>query len=253
MTAAYPNRAALVASATCHLGLYELSARLWGPSRARAISILQHWGRRACAWLRLDVRMHGQPAPAPCLYLANHRSYLDIPLLAGLLRTTFLSRADIGTWPVVGPAARAAGVVFVARDDPYGRAGAARALLRRAGSDSVVVFPEGTTHGGRLPGPFHAGLFRLLHRIDCPIVPVTIRYSDRRAYWIDDISLAEHVRTRVLRGPRLTAEVHIGAGLAADAHGDPESLAAAAYDAICAPIDACGEMAAEPRRTAGWG
>ena len=30
-----------------------------------------------------------------------------IPVLAGVMRTTFLSRADIAEWPLVGPVARA--------------------------------------------------------------------------------------------------------------------------------------------------
>ncbi len=242
------STAALFSSALCHLGFYEASARLWGPSRRRAVRVLQHWGRRACAWLRVDVRVHGRPFAEPCVYMCNHRSYLDVPLLAGVLGATFMSRADVASWPVVGAAARAAGVVFVERGDLHRRARAARAVARRTDAVSVVVFPEGTTCGERLPAAFHPGLFRLLHRPgSVHVVPVTIRYSDRRAYWVDECTLRQHVRTRVLHGPRLKADVHIGAALAAGAYADPTAFVNAVYAAVSRPIEECGELvSAEP-------
>ncbi len=233
--------AVLVATAARDLWRYQLSARLCGPSPARAVGILQRWSRRAFTWLRLDVEVCGRPADEPCVYVANHRSYLDIPLLSGVLGASFMSRSDVAEWPIVGAAAKAVGTVFVDRGDLQGRARAARALVRRVRSASVVVFPEGTTTDARLPGPFHPGLFRLLHRMPTRVVPVTIRYGHRRAYWTDDVALATHLRARVLAAPRLAVTVHVGDALGAEA--DAESLAAAAYRAVCRPIEEFGELA----------
>lgn len=234
--------AAVVLTAVWELSRYRLHARLRGPCEARARGILQRWSRRACHWLGLEVRLHGTPAAGPCVYVANHRSYLDIPLLSAALGSTFVSRADVATWPVVGRAARAVGVVFVERDDPRSRMRAARAVARGARSAGVVVFPEGTTTGARLPAPFHTGLFRLLHRVGSPVVPVTIRYGDRRAYWTEDITLARHLRTRVLAGGPLAAALHVGEALDPRAHADGASLELAARAAVCAPIERQGEL-----------
>jgi 1-acyl-sn-glycerol-3-phosphate acyltransferase len=234
---------ALGASALYELWRYQAAARLRGPSEARAQAILQRWSRRACRWLGLDVRVYGISAPVRQVYVANHRSYLDIPLLSAVLGTTFVSRADVASWPVVGPAARCVGVVFVERDDPRSRIRAARALHRGVRNASITVFPEGTTTGARLPGAFHPGLFRLLHRLGCPVVPVTIRYGDRRAYWIEDVTLARHLRTRVLAGGRLTAAVHVGEPLDPRVHRDAAELISAAHAAVCAPIEQLGELA----------
>jgi len=202
---------------------------------------MQRWSARACGWLRLDVQLHGVPSPATCVYVANHRSYLDVPVLSSVLGASFMSRADVAGWPVVGAVARDIGAVFVNRDDAHGRARAALALVRRLETASVVVFPEGTTGGARLPGPFHPGLFRLLHRTDARVVPVTIRYSDRRAYWTDDVSMSDHLRTRVFGVSRLAAAVHVGEGFGAREHADAASLAGAVYRAVCRPIDELGE------------
>jgi 1-acyl-sn-glycerol-3-phosphate acyltransferase len=230
-------------SAVYHLGRYRLWARFAGPSEPRARALLQRWSTGTCRRLGLEVEVHGTPGTGPRVYVANHRSYLDIPLLSAVLGTTFVSRADVATWPVVGRAAAVAGAVFVERDDPRSRIRAARALGRQARLARVVVFPEGTTTGTRLPGPFPPGLFRLLHRLACPVVPVTIRYGDRRAYWTDDVALGRHLRTRILAGGRLAAAVHVGEALDPRGAHDAAGLARATYDAVCGPIEQLGELA----------
>lgn len=234
--------AALAVSAAGHLTLYKISERVSGASAERALWFFQHWGKRACAWLRLDVQVCGAASPPPCIYVSNHRSHLDIPLLTRVLGLPFLSRADVAGWPLVGTAARVTGAVFVDRDDPYSRARAARALHRHVGIASVVVFPEGATTGEALPRPFHLGLFRLVHRLNRPVVPVTIRYSRRAVYWADDTSFGTHLRSRVLNGPRLSSAVHIGHSIAPAAYGDAAALSQAVYRAVCRPIEEFGEL-----------
>ena len=249
----YTSLAALGATAAFQLAWYRARTRLHGPSLPDALRRLQQWSRGTWKRLRLDVVVHGQPAAEPCVYVCNHRSYLDIPLLAGTLGATFISRADVATWPIVGAAARAAGVVFVDRNSLPARARAARSLARRLRTTSVIVFPEGTTNGARLPRPFNPGLFRLVHRLGASIVPMTIRYSDRRAYWVDDVSLSAHLRTSVLSGPRLCGVVHIGTRLRPQAYLDAEALTQATRQAICQPIEAFGEVVGEPLDAAASG
>ncbi len=241
--APYLSAGVLVTSATCELWLYRLSALVRGQSAQRAVRVLQQWSRRSWRWLCLDVRVHGAPSTTPRIYVSNHRSYLDIPVLSGVLGTSFMSRADVATWPLVGAAAKAVGTVFVNREDPYARAHAARRLMRHVGKLNVVVFPEGTTTRERFPGPFHSGFFDLARRLKTAIVPVTIRYGNRRAYWTDDITLPHHLLTRVLTMPPLAVAVHIGREVESRDFGDGETLARAVHDTVCNPIAEFGELA----------
>lgn len=234
--------AALAGTAAATLWGYRVRARFTGRSEAEATRVLQRWSRRAWHWLDLDVRVRGRVPEGPCVYVANHRSYLDIPVLAGSLGTAFMSRADVATWPVVGGAAREIGSVFVNRDDATSRIRAAFALRRRLRDGSVAVFPEGTTCDTPLPGPFHPGLF--LHRAGLPVLPVTVRYGDRRAYWTNELSLARHLREQVLVGPRLTVAVHVGAPIDTRGAAGGDDLARAAWAAIARPIEELGELAA---------
>jgi 1-acyl-sn-glycerol-3-phosphate acyltransferase len=239
----YAVTAALVTTAAARLWAYQLAACVRGASPERAVQIMQRWNRWAWRRLRLRVAVCGSVPAGPCIYVANHRTYLDIAVLNGALGATFLSRADVASWPVFGRVAQVVGTVFVERDDARGRVRAARALMRRAAHMSVVVFPEATTRGERLPGPFHPGLFRLLRRAHAPVVPVTLRYSDRRAYWVEDLTLWEHLRTRIFAAPPLTCVLHIGEPMATTDYADDAALSAAVYTAVCAPIRELGEFA----------
>ena len=239
----YAFFAVFLGSAFVCLGLYRARDWLRRPSPTRALSTLSAWCRWGCRWLRLEIDVEGTPAEEPCLYISNHRSYLDVPVLTAVLGGTFLSRDDVAAWPLIGTVARLTETVLVKRDDARDRTRAARALVRRLRSASVVVFPEGTTTGARLPEPFAAGAFRLVQRLDVPLVPVTIRYSDPRAYWVEDLTLGQHLKSRLFAGDGLRVKVHIGAAMRGRDHRDAEDLAAAVHAAVCQPIDAHGELA----------
>jgi len=180
--------------------LAELSLRLTAtPERlARAI-----YGRLAATLVRLlgvAAVVEGRAPEALCVIVANHRSYVDIPLLMSAMPSIFLAKIEIAGWPLFGTAARLTRTVFVDREDRVSRQRALAALgevLDRG--ERVVVFPEGTTSTG--PGclPFRAGAFRLAAARDLPIVPVAIAYHDRDAAWVDDSSFVS--LSRVLPEP----------------------------------------------------
>src|ERR1043166_7330073 len=146
----YLSIAIVLSGAFTRLRLYQLADRLRAPSPARALAVLQRWCRWACRWLGLQVELRGTVLETPCVYVSNHRTYLDIPVLASVLGGAFLSRADVAAWPLVGPVAQLTDTVLVQRDDLRDRMRAARWLMRRVRTASVVVFPEGTTTGAPL-------------------------------------------------------------------------------------------------------
>lgn len=230
-------------SAITSLTLYRIAERWRRPSPQRALATLSRWCRWGCPWLRLQVTVEGTPPPQHCLYIANHRSYLDIPVLTSVLGATFLSRADVGSWPLIGTIAHYTQTVLVDRDDAGDRVRAARALLRRLRTASIVVFPEGTTTGTSMPAPFPAALFRVMQRLEVPIVPVTLRYSERRAYWVEDLTVWQHLQARVLVGAPLRVAVTVGQPLRGRDFADLEALAEAVHAAVCAPIERHGELA----------
>ncbi len=169
---------------------------------------------RLAAWLvrllGVRVELQGRPPDELSVIVANHRSYVDVPLMMSTMPSVFLAKIEIAGWPLFGTAARLASTVFVDRDDPASRQQAFAALgdaLDRG--QRIAVFPEGTTSTG--PGclPFRAGAFRLAAARDLPVVPVAIAYHDLGAAWVDDSSFVEHF-LECFRIRRLGVSVAIG-------------------------------------------
>ena len=95
--------------------------------------------------------------------MANHRSYLDIPIVTGRLpRLRFVAKRELGRIPIFGWALQRSEHVLIDRHD---RAKAISALKEMATvfgkGRNLVVFPEGTRSRGSKLLPFKKGGFHL--------------------------------------------------------------------------------------------
>ena len=115
----------------------------------------------------------------PCVFVANHRSYYDIPLLlAGLEKPHgILAKEELEKIPLLNRWMKLLGCVFVQRDDVRASVRAlndATAIVE--GGRSVVIFPEGTRYKGEEggAGEFKAGAFRIAVKTGAPVVPVAV-------------------------------------------------------------------------------
>lgn len=146
------------------------------PARlARGRGIVRWW-LNACARI-IGVRLHveGAPVAGASLIVANHVSWMDIIIIGALQPVSFLSKAEIARWPVIGYLARKAGTVFIARG--AGAAGAARLISERLGTGAnVAFFPEGTTSDGTGIRKFHPRLFMTAIESHVPVQPLCLTY-----------------------------------------------------------------------------
>jgi 1-acyl-sn-glycerol-3-phosphate acyltransferase len=178
------------------------------------------WARAMTRLLGVRVRRHGEPPGEPVLLLANHRSYLDIPVLLAQLPCAFLAKAEVAEWPLFGVAARLHHTVFVKREDPESRRRsreeALRVLRQRV---AFVAFPEGTTSYGPGTLPFYPGLFRLAEEHGLPVVPVMIEYARREDCWVGADSFLGHF-VACFRRPTVDVTVCFGEPVRANDVGD---------------------------------
>ena len=54
----------------------------------------------------------------PTLFVANHVSYLDIPVIAQCVDATFVAKAEVAGWPLFGHAAKLTRTIFIQRSAP---------------------------------------------------------------------------------------------------------------------------------------
>lgn len=164
-----------------------------------------------CLPIRVQVR--GQAPRQTALWLSNHVSWCDIPLLGALQPLTFLSKAEVRAWPIAGWLAAQAGTLFIQRG-----AGDSSRIGEQIGTHlqsgrALLLFPEGTTTDGQSLRTFHGRLLGGVLDQPVAVQPVAIRYwragaVDRQAAFIGDDDLLSHLQ-RLLASPAAEVELHL--------------------------------------------
>ncbi|MCX4985081.1 1-acyl-sn-glycerol-3-phosphate acyltransferase [Streptomyces sp. NBC_00572] len=219
---------------TVLLGLLLAPATGLLPAATR-LALVRTWMRAVVRAFGVHVRYEGAAAPAdgPLLVVANHVSWLDIPLIAAALPGRMVAKSEVRRWPVLGTLAALGGTLFIDRDGLRALPGTVRTMAGvLAGGGRVVVFPEGSTWCGRERGRFRPAAFQAALDAGCAVQPVRIDYrpTDAAAYVGDDplgSSLWRVVSTR-----RLTAVVRLREPLPGALYPDRRALAAAAQRAV---------------------
>ena len=139
------------------------------------------WARSILWVSRVHVRIHGLSNIEPdksYVYMANHQSNFDIPVLLGYLPVQFrwLAKAELFKIPVFGRAMLGAGYVKIDRfNQESAFESISEAAQKMKNGVSVMIFPEGTrSKDGRIR-PFKKGGFVMAVDSGVPIVPVIIR------------------------------------------------------------------------------
>lgn len=180
--------------------------------------------------------LRGTPPPRPALVVANHVSWLDIPVLGALFPVSFVSKIEIRHWPLIGMLAARSGTVFIQRGGKNAANQAAEQIafrLRRG--DHIAVFPEATTSDGHDVRRFHPRLFGAAVHAEALLQPIAIRYPHARgvhpaAPFIDNDALFNH-GVRVLGEKQIDVEVTVCQPLASSGV-DRRKLANQAHETI---------------------
>lgn len=191
----------------------SLGRRLVVGGEALTDPLLRWWSRGLLRIFGLRPRAYGAPCPGPCLFVANHHSWLDIELLHAFRAVRFIAKAEIARWPLVGWLATRAGTLYHRRGSAQSLAAVMReaaALLERG--EAVAVFPEGSTGPSDRVRIFHPRVFQIAIAAAVPVQPVAIRFVRRGEvdhtlpFRPGESFLANALR--LLRQPSLTAEIH---------------------------------------------
>ncbi len=131
----------------------------------------------------IEVKFSGLsniPKDKPVLYVSNHQSLVDIPiLLAGLPGNfRFIAKKELFSIPFLGWYIGASGHIKIDREASI----SAHKTLKHAVSviesgESIVIFPEGTRGKEGKLGPFKRGSLLLAEEGGVPILPIAISQS----------------------------------------------------------------------------
>lgn len=168
------------------------------------------WQRGICRIFGIKVLIEGAPLTSrQTLFVANHVSYLDIPVIGCVLKASFIAKKEVAGWPVFGTLSRLQQTAFIsrARGDAQKEKNALSNMI--AEGKSLILFPEGTSTDGRDVVPFKSSLFSLTlddGQRALMIQPVTLRVeavdgrspedqSVRDLYaWYGDMTMPPHLK-----------------------------------------------------------
>jgi 1-acyl-sn-glycerol-3-phosphate acyltransferase len=143
--------------------------------------VARMWARGILFVSRIKVTVNGLANIDPTqsyVYMSNHQSNFDIPVLLGYLPVQFrwLAKAELFKIPIFGRAMRGAGYVKI---DRFNQEAAFESINEAAGKMkngvSVMIFPEGTRSLDGNIRSFKKGGFIMAVDAGVPIVPVVIK------------------------------------------------------------------------------
>jgi len=165
------------------------------------------WHKVVSRSLGVSSTLVGTAASGSVLYVVNHLSWLDIPVIGSHLSGSFVAKSEVADMGVVGFFADMQDTIYVERERRSRSAVQSNAIQERlASGDNIILFPEGTSNDGVRILPFKSALFSSLEgaRADAiRIQPVTIAYTQLNGLpltrnrlieiaWLGDTELGSH-------------------------------------------------------------
>ena len=200
---------------------------------------------------RVDVV--GEPSTShPTLYVANHASYLDIPVLGSIIHGSFVAKAEIAGWPFFGMLAKLQRSVFVDRRPGTTKTQRDALMSRLEEGDDLIIFPEATSSDSIHMIPFKSALLSVAefrpHGAPLAVQPVTVAYVRLdgmpigRFYrpfvaWYGAMQVAPHLWTVIGLG-KITVRVIFHPPVTLEQFGSRKELTVHCYKVIAAGLAA---------------
>jgi len=178
-----------------------------------------HYHRLVAALFGMHIRVVGKPVTGEgVLMVANHTSWADIVIFSAVTPLSFVAKAEVGNWPLFGTLARLQRTVFIERQR-RSTTGEARDEIRDRllDGDTLLLFPEGTSHDGNRVLPFKSALLgaaeaRLANGSHVKVQPVSVAFTglhglpmgreNRPSFaWYGDMEMVPHLWEAMLAGP----------------------------------------------------
>jgi 1-acyl-sn-glycerol-3-phosphate acyltransferase len=166
---------------TLCLGIIAITGAFFSKTGNFPHKIAQAWARQLLYVAGLRVTVEGVEHLEPdrsYIFMANHQSNFDIPVLLGRLPAQFrwLAKVELFKIPVFGAAMKGCGYISIDRSD---RRRAFASLTQAAetirSGTAVMIFPEGTRSTDGKLKDFKKGGFVLSVDAGVPIVPILLK------------------------------------------------------------------------------
>ncbi len=182
------------------------------------------------------------------VYLGNHLSYLDIPVVGGLMKGCFVAKKEMHDWLFFGTMADMQRTVYISRS-PQDAPKETEMLLNRLDEGlPLIIFPEGTSSNGIKILPFKSSFFQIFLNKNIKIQPFTISLLEtdgkpattqetRDLYaWYGDMELEPHL-WRFVRIKKTVIKLTFQKPILTYDYNDRKTLCSDVYNGVVRGLD----------------
>ena len=210
-----------------------LLAWLPWPGRHPVARMFGAWCRSFVRALGVDLRLHQKNLgrlPERYILIANHPSAFEDVGIPALFDVVSLAKVQVADWFVVGRISRAAGTLYVDRDDAASRDQAVETMVATVNSgQNICLYPEGGCKGRRLFHEFKSGAFEVSIRTGVPVLPVFLHYEAQDDFEWQGQTLPDRIR-QIMFTVNNRANYYVFDPLDPKDFGDKYAMKAAAYE-----------------------
>jgi lyso-ornithine lipid O-acyltransferase len=168
-------------------------------------------------FLRVNIVIKGDISIyTPTLFICNHWSWLDIPVLGAVLHAHFVAKSEIANWGIFGFLAKLQRTIFVSRQNRQRTAEQSNIITEYlADKRNIILFAEGTSSDGNRILPFKSSLLESAKPTDSvkpAVQSVTVIYHKlygmptgrtKRPFiaWYGDMEMGSHLKDFFNLGP----------------------------------------------------
>lgn len=196
-------------------GLFTLLCQFPFAKNEHKTRLIQSWSSKLLDIFAIQLRVSGGDSLplTPYLLASNHISWMDIHAINAFKPIRFVAKSDVESWPIFGWMAIQLGTVFIKRDNARHGKQVASQIAKVLQSESVCIFPEGTSTIGEEVLAFKPNLFEAAVIVRRPVYYLAITYkslasgmrSEAPAF-VGEMGLLESM-AKIMRNPGLVVEL----------------------------------------------
>jgi len=142
--------------------------------------VVSLWSKLLCFVCGIKLTVKGEKHKNPVLIVANHTSWLDIPIIHSQKLVGFVAKKEIESWPLLGLIVKSGETLFIARGKHESRKEVIEIMQKRLKEGrSIGVFPEGKATNGKVLGRFHRQLLYAATEQNIPIQAIAIKLINK--------------------------------------------------------------------------
>jgi 1-acyl-sn-glycerol-3-phosphate acyltransferase len=166
---------------------------IFGFSRKMQQWVMGTWGKSICFFLGIRITRNAIPEIKNFILMPNHRSYLDIFIVAALTPSAMVAKEELKNWPFGKSGIKITNSIMVDRSEIKSLIKTMNAIEASVKKGiPVTLFPEGTSYKGPLTKPFKNGSFKIAADTKIPVIPMAIHYKDENDAWVGNDTFLAH-------------------------------------------------------------